>query len=209
MSLRGRTEMRPTSMGPTVAAFLLVTCEATHLAVPAELVRGIVKPNDGGMADILRALGVQAEVSDLSERFGFERYAPSAEMRVVVCGMKEMRWAFRVGAVIGLEDVESSRITLLSPQFTGPERQWFAGMFLFRDTVALVIQPRWLLSDDRHEPSRSPQAESIESDHEAAATVITVAPAVAIQSWRGTASCVDGIELEEATDADDLPWAEL
>ena len=120
MSLRGRTEMRPTSMGPTVAAFLLVTCEATHLAVPAELVRGIVKPNDGGMADILRALGVQAEVSDLSERFGFKRYAPSRDARRGLRHERDaMGFSRRRSDRAGGCGIESNHLTVASVHWAG------------------------------------------------------------------------------------------
>jgi hypothetical protein len=89
----------------------------------------------------------------------------------------------------------------LLPHFVGPERQWFSGMFLFRKTVVLIINPGWLLSEDRQLWLSSDYGASSVEDHHSQRSDMpnpgskTDMPAV--------------IELEEATNAEDLPWAEL
>jgi hypothetical protein len=37
----------------------------------------------------------------------------------------------------------------LPTQFRSEERRWFGGLFLFRETAALVLNPGWILEESR------------------------------------------------------------
>jgi hypothetical protein len=207
MTLRTRTEKAPTASGVDVASFLLVTCTHTHVAIPADIIRGIVKPDDDGKDDALAVLRAHTDVTDLADRFGVSSSSFSSEARIVVCGTHNARRAFRVHAIVGLEDVESTRIKPLLPHFIGPEREWFSGMFLFRETIALVVQPSWLLSDDRQRGGLLGRQSTVEPEQ-----ALLAAPVLSHRTGgyvSGSPDELDVIELEEATDADDLPWAQL
>ena len=194
MGLRSRFETLPVAAGVQVASFLLVTCGPTHLAMPAGIVRGIVRLDHNRLNAALAVLGVRSSVIDLAELFGLSPSSRSAESRIVVCGMQSTRQAFSVGSVLGLEDIETTKITALLSHFVGPERQWFTGMFLFRETVALIIGADWLFSIDHQRLAGDVSGVS--------AGMIGATPeAHSAQS--------DIIDLEEATNADHLPWAEL
>ena len=204
MSLRTQTVNRSSVAAVPVASFLVVTCGETPFALSAGTIRGIVKPGDGGIADVLAALGVRTPVIDLAERWGFSSTL-SSDAGIVVCGLEQTHRAFLVGAVVGLEDIDPSNILPLLPHFTGPERTWFSGMFLFRETVALIVDPRWLLSAAHNQIE-----ESARLVDESAQEPDRTAPALAdTSSTRGDPGPFDLMELEEATDADDIPWAQL
>lgn len=207
MTLRTRTEKALMASGVDVASFLLVTCTHTYIAIPAGIIRGIVKPDDDGKDDALAVLGAHTDVTDLTDRFGASSSSFSSEARIIVCGTHNARRAFRVHAIVGLEDVESTKIKPLLPHFIGPEREWFSGMFLFRETIALVVQPSWLLSDDRQRGGLLGRQSAVEPEQ-----APFPAPVLSHRTGGhvpGSPDEFDVIELEEATDADDLPWAQL
>jgi chemotaxis signal transduction protein len=208
VGLRSRFETLPVAAGVQVASFLLVTCGPTHLAMPAGIVRGIVRLDHNRLNAALAVLGVRSSVIDLAELFGLSP-SRSAESRIVVCGMQSTRQAFSVGSVLGLEDIETTKITELLPHFVGPERQWFTGMFLFRETVALIIGADWLLSIDHHRyasPDRQPIPGTLQR---LAADVSGVSAGMIGATPEAHCTQSDIIDLEEATNADHLPWAEL
>ncbi len=205
MSLRTQTDKGPL-VSAYVTSFLLVVCDKTYLALPAGMIRGIIKRDDADKVDALAMLEVHTRIMDLTERLGLAS-SPSSEARILVCGGEPLRRAFLVTAIVGLEDIESATITPLLPHFTGPERQWFSGMFLYRESVALVLNPSWLLSED------------LDCDGD-----LVRMPAIQDREWMAVASAPSGmaarqcqvkidyfdpLELEEASDADDIPWAQL
>jgi hypothetical protein len=186
-----------------VRSFLVVTCGGTRLAIPGEIIRGIVRPEEGAVPDALRSLNVN-RVGELADRLGLTSTV-SASDPILICGTAAFRRAFRVGGVAGLHDVRVECIFPLLPHFRGPERHWFSGMFFYSDSVALVIDSRWLLGQDLG-PDQT-------ADSAAAPTASDEARACSAQ-WLASDGLSDPmrfdlIELEEATDADDLPWAEL
>ncbi|HJU05033.1 MAG TPA: chemotaxis protein CheW, partial [Nitrospiraceae bacterium] len=138
MSLRTQTDTGQTTTVSSATSFLLVVCGETYLALPAGLIRGIIKWDDADKAAALERLAARTRVMDLAERLGLPSIS-SSEARILVCGGNSVCRAFLVTAIVGLEDIESAMITPLLPHFTGLERQWFSGMFLFREAVALVL----------------------------------------------------------------------
>jgi hypothetical protein len=106
-----------------------------------------------------------------------------------------------VDEVLGLTQVARSDIRPLPGQFVGPERLWFSGLFLFQSSVALVVNPEWLLV-------QSAQPLLIERPVHGE---LSQCRAAAPDTVRGAqiADPFEGVVLEEASDAEDTPWAEL
>ena len=144
MSLRGRTEKVAPALG--TMQVLVVACGKTYLAVPGAIVRGVVEFGEAVEARIVSLFGESCRVTDLAARLGLMPAALTPDMRIILCGEHRARQAWRVDRTLGLEDVDLQRITPLPPHFSGVEQSWFTGLFLFRDTVALLINPGWLLS---------------------------------------------------------------
>jgi hypothetical protein len=193
----------------TTKQFLIITCGATRLAVPAEIIRGIVRPDDVGVAETLAALGVTSRVTDLAERFGVPGLSSSTEARIVACETRGINRAFHVTGIIGLHDLDARHIAPLLPHFTGPERRWFAGMFLFHETVALVVDAGWLLSLDHGARPAPVYHSTIEHERNRPSAGPPVPQKAARDALNHSDGKLDVMELEEVSDAEDIPWAEL
>lgn len=144
MSLRSRTD----KVAPALDTMqvLVVACGKTYLAIPGAIVRGVVEFGEAVEARIVSLFGESCRVTDLAARLGLAPVLLTPDMRIILCGEQRARQAWRVDRTLGLEDVDMQRITSLPPHFAGVEQSWFTGLFLFRDTVALLINPGWLLS---------------------------------------------------------------
>ena len=147
MSLRGhKTVATPVSTG---IRLLVADCGNTYLAVPADVIRGILKPEQVSGNDVLSFLGVSYPRVDLAGRFGLRRKVSGTEARLILCSEGNRHCAFQVDQVIGLIEVGRPSMLPLPAQFRGEERRWFGGLFLFRETVALVLNSRWILEESR------------------------------------------------------------
>jgi hypothetical protein len=187
--------------------FLMVACGQTHFALQADVVRSVIRPEEGDLETLLSTFGVTTSPVHLSERFGLTGSYLSPESRILVCGMQSTHVAFRVDRVLGLHDTDSTNIKPLLPHFMGPERRWIAGMFLFQQTIALVLHTHWLLSDDRGGRALSfPVREPMAQGRPPEAFPRTV---IDMTATRGDSLDWNVMNFEEVTDADDTPWAQI
>ena len=205
MSLRGR--VHTVVPAAKMLEFLMVACGQTHFALQADVVRNVIPPDEGDVESILWTFGVTTSPVHLSEHFGLTGSYLSPESRILVCGMQSTHVAFRVDRVLGLHDTDSTKIKPLLPHFTGPERGWIAGMFLFQQTVALVLHSHWLLSDDRgsralSSPVREPMAQGRPSEAFQRTVIDLTATQRDSLDW-------NVMNCEEVIDADDTPWAQI
>ena len=205
MSLRGR--------GHTVVPlakmmeFLMVACGQTHFAIQADVVRSVIRPEEADAEGVLSTFGLTTSPVHLSERFGLTGSYLSPESRILVCGMRVTHFAFRVDRVLGLHDIDATKIRPLLPHFMGAERRWIAGLFSFQQTVALVLHTGWLLSHDcgrqaLSSPVLEPKTHGVRSE--------TAPPSVTdVMAARRDSLDWNAMEFEEVTDADDTPWAQI
>lgn len=205
MSLRGRVHtMVPAAK---LLEFLMVACGQTHFALQADVVRSVIRPDEGDVESLLSTFGVTTSPAHLSEHFGLTGSYLSPDARILVCGMQSTHVAFRVDRVLGLHDTDSTHIKPLLPHFMGPERHWIAGMFLFQQTVALVLHTHWLLNDNRGgralpSPAREPMAQGRPLEAFQRTVIDVTATRRESLDW-------NGMNFEEVTDADDTPWAQI
>ncbi len=157
MSLRGHKTVA-TSVSPSVR-LLVVDFGNIHLAIPADTVRGILKPEQVPDSDVLCVLGVSYPLIDLARRLGLPRKPSTADIRVILCSEGGRHCAFQVDHVIGLIDVGRLGLLPLPPQFRGEERRWFDGLFVFRETAALVLNCGWILQGGRWTSTENQPAE--------------------------------------------------
>ncbi len=205
MTLRGR--VHTVTPGAKMLEFLMVVCGDTHFALQADVVRSVIRPEEGDVESLLSTFGVTTSPAHLSEHFGLTGSYLSPESRILVCGMQSTHVAFQVDRVLGLHETESTNIKPLPPHFIGPERQWIAGMFLIQQTVALILQTHWLLSDDRGGRALSfPVRELAAQGRSPEASPRTVIDG---NTTRRESLDWNVLNFEEVTDADDTPWAQI
>ncbi len=131
----------------TKGQVLVVACGTTYFGIPTEIVRGIVRPEQEGFG-----IAEDHPPADLGARFGFIGSSVTPESRVILCGVRKVQEAFGVDQVLGLAKSDGLNIRPLPPHFTGAERRWFQGLFMFQDTVALLVNSTWLLDEQRRAP---------------------------------------------------------
>ncbi len=194
MSLHGHKTVAATVSG-SVSRFLIVRLATVDMALPSGLVRSILPLGDvdGGEVTLVDE---SYPVTDLAGRLGLPHVMKSTQARLILCSMGGRRGAFPVDSVAGLVDVQRSQVVPLARQFRGQERQWFQGLFPFEETGALVVNVDWVVKGaDRPSPARVEQS----------------AAAVAPSRPQDKPRVIDvgGIQLEEATDAENAPWAAI
>jgi chemotaxis protein histidine kinase CheA len=198
MSLRRYSETVIRSVN--INEFLIVACATTHFAIPADAVRSVIRPDEGNLTELLSALGVTGSPTHLAEQFGLTGSYLSPDARIVVCRRQAGHHAFRVDRVLGLHEIDAAKIKPLLPHFTGSERQWIVGMFLFQQTVALIVNTHWLLATERTRPFSGAAAGSTRR----AGALVPSGQAAGVQT-----SSEPFTEFEVATDGDDAPWADI
>ncbi len=194
MSLHRHKTVAATVSG-SVSRFLVVRLATVHMALPSGLVRSILPLGDVNGSEVT-LVDETYPVTDLADRLGLQRVMKSAQTRLILCSMGGRRAAFPVDSVGGLVDVQRSQVAPLARQFRGEERQWFHGLFPFEETGALVVNVDWVVKGvDR------PSLARVES------SIPTVVPSRPQDKPR--VIDVGGFQLEEATDAENTPWAAI
>ncbi len=203
MSLRGRRVAVRSAAQST--RHLVVVCGSAVLAFPADLVHGILTAFDVGSQTALTVLNETYPVAELRVQLGLPLAAGSSpEARTVLCSSGVCRRAFRVDQVLGLTEVEHMQVLPLPSHFRGAEREWFAGLFLYLDVVALIVNPDWLLNGRLSPlPSGAIADRQVTNAREKAIVMDTEKshPAVLVSSLSA--------DLKEANDAEDTPWAQV
>jgi len=198
VSLRGRdpsTVLRAGRAAPGARRYLLVTAGQTTWAFPAEVTRGMVRPDDGSGGNVFS--GVTHPVVDLAQHFGLTGGGEGSESSVIMCGGDQAQHAFKVDRVLGFTDLERKDLRPLPLHFAGSERSWFSGLFLYQDTLALAVDARWLVSREALPEPRL----SLEPGETHTATPELVRPVSAGGSGEVR-------PIDEADDVEEVPWAE-
>lgn len=143
MSLRGR-HARTTSLAAT-SRFLIVTVGGTHFALHADRVQGLLTLEEAASAGSLTRQGVTYASTDLAMRLHLPADADGPETRVVLLSHGTSRGNIRVAQVHGLKELDQSQVLSLPRHFQGEEQTWYQGMVLFEESVAVALNPDWLM----------------------------------------------------------------
>jgi chemotaxis signal transduction protein len=129
------------------ARFLVARLHDTTIGIWAETVRSVLTPGEVQLGQDLVLLGERYVHTSLARRLGLRECSLTADSRYVLCSRGQARCVVPVDEVIGLMDIRRQDILPLSSLFTGDERLWFRGLFLFQNTMALVVNPDWLVQN--------------------------------------------------------------
>jgi chemotaxis signal transduction protein len=145
MSFRGR--QNSTNMLVETASFLVVRLGGSYLALPAAGVRGVLTQEEAGHEEAVTVAGIVYQQLDLAQRLSVVADLSGIEMRTVLYSAGYSHGAIRVEQVVGLTDVGRKDCLPLPPQFQCDERNWFGGMLLYQDQLALILNPSWVLGE--------------------------------------------------------------
>ncbi len=143
MSLRGR-QAGTTSLAPR-SRFLIVTVGGTHLALHADRVQGLLTMEEAGLAEALTVQGLTYARVDLGTPLHLPDDSEGPDTRVVLLSSGSVRGNIRVAQVHGLKEIEQSQVLPLPRHFQNEEQSWYHGILLFEESVALVLNPAWVM----------------------------------------------------------------
>ena len=143
MSLRGE-RTGAASLAPT-SRFLMVILGTRPFALDADAVQGLLTRDAAGGTDPVTVQGVTYDAVDLGGRLGLAIDAHSPETRIVLLTHGGRQGRIQVDRVRGLIEIEQSQVLPLPQQFHSEERNWYRGMILFEDDIALALNTEWVL----------------------------------------------------------------
>lgn len=129
-----------------IERFLIVGIDAQQFALSAELVQGLLTMEESGPVSTLTVQGLEYPALDLGGRLGLAQAGDGPETRTVLLAQAGIRVCIRVDQVHGLVEIERTRMLPLPPQFRSEERNWYVGLILYGEGVAVGLHSRWLLS---------------------------------------------------------------
>lgn len=145
MGLRGR--QKAVAAAVQTASLLIVRIGENIYALPSHGVRGVLTKEEGGSTTTIKALGITYSDVDLAARLSLTLDQCNPDMRVVLYSNDQTNGAIRVDEVIGMVEMERDQCKPLPPQFHGEERTWISGTTTFRDRLALIFSPEWVLGE--------------------------------------------------------------
>lgn len=146
MALRGHN-IATTPIEPTVR-FLIAACGPCMLAFPSGWIRGILTREEAGSAQAVASAGTTYPLTSLTDRLRLSSRADSSDTRLILYGNGTHARAFTVDKVIELIDVDRRDLRPLPAHFKGAERTRLSGFVIYGSTVALIVNPLWLLETD-------------------------------------------------------------
>jgi len=145
MALRGRH--RVASETVQTASFLVVRFGTRYYALPSLGVRGVLTREEAGSGQTVAAVGVTYHDLDLAGRLSAWFDPTHPEMRTILYSNGQSHGALRVEEVVGMIEVNREQCLPLPPHFQQEERTWISGTIFFRDDLALILSPEWVLGE--------------------------------------------------------------
>lgn len=145
MSLRGH--YRTTTVTVQTASFLVVRFGRNICALPSQGVRGVLTCEEAGTGQTVTAVGVTYHDVDLAGRFSTAVDLTHPDARTVLYSNGQSHGAIRAEEVLDMVDVERDQCLPLPPHFRQEERTWISGMLFFREQLALILNPEWVLGE--------------------------------------------------------------
>jgi len=144
MSLQGQS--KAAAAGGVCERLLVVASGPVRLALSAPIFEGMLPRWKAGTRDVVTVRGITYRVTPLAGRWDGTPSPTTPKTLLLLCGYRGQHRGFTVDHVLGLTEVAPRRIQSLPPHFACEERTWFNGFFLFRDTIALWVNPDWLFA---------------------------------------------------------------
>lgn len=145
MALRGHHRVANETV--QTVSFLIVRFGERYCALPSQGVRGVLTREEAGSKQTVAVAGVTYHDADLAGRLSAALDATHPDMRTVLYSNGQSHGALRVEEVIGMIDVNRDQCLPLPPHFQHDERTWISGTIFFRNDLALILNPEWVLGE--------------------------------------------------------------
>jgi chemotaxis signal transduction protein len=142
MSLNGRTSEKAT-LGPSLC-YVVVTMGGRLFAFDADSFRGALTIEEAA-GQVVSADGTVYPPLALADLLGLSPNEDSSDRRVLLLTHQDRCGSVAVDRVHGQVACHPSEIVPFSLHFHGTEREWYQGMILFQESVALILNLSWVI----------------------------------------------------------------
>lgn len=143
MSLRGHNRVDAAHV--PAERYLIVSIDARRFALSADLVQGLLTPEESRLRGTLAVQGRDYSPVNLAARLGLAEAGDGPESRGVLVARAGICACIQVEQVHGLVELEHACVLPLPRQFRSEERTWYSGLILFEDGVAVGLNSDWLI----------------------------------------------------------------
>lgn len=125
---------------------IIVTIGRRYLAFEAGCVKGVLTVEDLERDKDPTIQGVVDRTVDLAMHLNLCDAPTRPNTPVILLADQGIQCSLRVSHVDGRLDIHPSQILALPAQFNSVERNWYQGMILFEKSIALILNPTWVLA---------------------------------------------------------------
>lgn len=127
--------------------FIIVTIGRRYLAFEAGFTKALLTVQELERSENPGRRGVVDRTVDLIMQLNLTDVPIRPETPVVMLADQGIQCSIRVSHIHGRVEVQPSQILPLPAQFSNVERQWYRGMILFEKSIALILNPTWVLGE--------------------------------------------------------------
>lgn len=143
MSIQERVASVPSAS--VSRCFMIVTISGRYLALEVGSVEAVLTIEELESNEDPTIQGVLDRTISLVMQLGNFDIQTYPATRVVLLADQGIRGSIRVSDVHGTLEIQPSQILPLPAQFSGAERHWYRGMILFEKSIAMILNPTWVL----------------------------------------------------------------
>lgn len=137
----------------SLPCFIIVTIGRRYLAFEAGCVKGVLTVEDLECGKDPSIQGAVDRTVDLAMHLNLCDVPTRPNTPVVLLADRGIQCSLRVSHVDGRLDVQPSQILPLPAQFNSVERHWYQGMILFEKSIALILNPTWVVGAHAGSPA--------------------------------------------------------
>ena len=127
--------------------FIIVTIGRRYLAFEVGFTKELLTVQELEHSENAELRGAVDRTVDLIMQLNLTDVPIRPETPVVILADQGIQCRIRVSHIHGRLEIEPSQILPLPAQFSSVERQWYRGMILFDRSIALILNPTWVLEE--------------------------------------------------------------
>lgn len=166
MSWNGQTFQRA-ARGPS-SCYVVVAMGERWFAFDTTAVRGMLTMQEAGSQAVF-ADGIVYPPLAFTDLLEVEPNENSSDRRVLLLAYQDRYGCVGVDRVHGQVACQASAVVPLPLHFQGAEREWYLGLILFQERVAMILNVSWVLSGSQHDDGVRQPEWSTDSLHGCAA----------------------------------------
>lgn len=145
MSIQEPVESAPATS--SLRHFIIATIGRRYLAFEAGFSKALLTVQEVERGENPELRGVVDRTVDLIMQLNLTDVPIRPETPVVILADQGIQCSIRVSHIHGRVEIQSSQILPLPAHFTSVERQWYRGLILIEHSIALILNPAWLLGE--------------------------------------------------------------